>query len=70
MPGHAQLTVDLAAEEARRAQDLGVGGLILFGIPDRKDSVGGDSYRDDGIVQRAVAAIKEAAPEMLIITDV
>ena len=70
MPGQDQLSVDLLAEEAQRVAELGVGGVILFGIPDAKDAVGSDSVRDDGIVQRAVAAVKEAVPELLLITDV
>src|SRR6478752_3606949 len=54
MPGHAQLSVDLIAEEARQAAKMGLGGIILFGIPAEKDSVGRDSYSDGGIVQQAV----------------
>jgi porphobilinogen synthase len=70
MPGHAQLSIDLIAEEARQAKSLGLGGVILFGIPSEKDSTGSDSYCDHGIVQQAVRAAKEAAPELLVITDV
>src|SRR5438445_10791039 len=61
MPGHAQLSVDLIAEEAREAAKLGLGGIILFGIPAEKDSLGRDSYSDGGIVQQAVRAAKDAA---------
>ena len=70
MPGHAQLSVDLVAEEARQAAKLGLGGIILFGIPAEKDAVGRDSYSDSGIVQQAVKAAKDAAPELLVVTDV
>jgi porphobilinogen synthase len=70
MPGHAQLSVDLIAVEAREAVKLGLGGIILFGIPAEKDAVGRDSYNDAGIVQQAVRAAKDAAPELLVITDV
>jgi porphobilinogen synthase len=70
MPGHAQLSVDLLAEEARLAAKLGLGGIILFGIPAEKDAAGRDSYSDAGIVQQAVRAAKDAAPELLVITDV
>jgi porphobilinogen synthase len=70
MPGHAQLSVDLIAEEARQARSLGLGGVILFGIPATKDSAGSDSYCDDGIVQQAIKAAKDAAPELLVVTDV
>jgi porphobilinogen synthase len=70
MPGHAQLSVDLIAEEARQAAKLGLGGIILFGIPAEKDALGRDSYSNSGIVQQAVKASKDAAPELLVITDV
>jgi porphobilinogen synthase len=70
MPGHAQLSTDLIAEEARQAASLGLGGIMLFGIPAEKDSLGRDSYSDTGIVQQALKAAKEAAPELLVITDV
>jgi porphobilinogen synthase len=70
MPGQAQLSVDLIAEEAREAAKLGLGGIILFGIPAEKDPVGRDSYSDSGIVQQAVKAAKDAAPNLLVITDV
>ena len=70
MPGHAQLSVDLIAEEAKLAQSLGLAGVILFGIPAEKDAVGSDSYCDQGIVQQAVRAAKNAAPELLVLTDV
>ena len=70
LPGHAQLSVDLIAEEARQAASLGLGGIILFGIPAEKDSHGRDSYSDNGIVQQAVRAAKDAAPDLLVITDV
>jgi porphobilinogen synthase len=70
MPGHAQLSVDLIAEEARQAASLGLGGIILFGIPAEKDPQGRDSYSNAGIVQQAVKAAKDAAPELLVITDV
>lgn len=70
MPGHAQLSVDLIAAEAREAAKLGLGGIILFGIPAEKDAVGRDSYSDAGIVQQALRAAKDAAPELLVVTDV
>src|SRR4051794_28930468 len=70
MPGHAQLSIDFIAEEARQAAKLGLGGIILFGIPAEKDSLGRDSYSDGGIVQQAVKAAKDAAPELLVVTDV
>lgn len=70
MPGQAQLSVDLIAEECREAKRLGLGGVILFGIPGEKDATGSDSYCDHGIVQQAVKAAKDAAPELLVVTDV
>jgi len=70
MPGHAQLSVDLIAEQARTAARLGLGGIILFGIPAEKDAAGRDSYSPSGIIQQAVRAAKDAAPDLLVITDV
>jgi porphobilinogen synthase len=70
MPGQFQLSADLIAEEVREAAGLGLGGVLLFGIPSEKDLHGSDSYSDDGIVQQAIRAAKQAAPEMLVITDV
>jgi porphobilinogen synthase len=70
MPGHAQLSPDLIAAEAGQAHKLGLGGVILFGIPTSKDSVGSDSYSDAGIVQQGIRAVKAAAPDLLCVTDV
>lgn len=70
MPGHAQLSVDRLVPELREARELGLGGVILFGIPEHKDATGSDSYSDDGIVQQAVRAAKDAVPELLVMTDV
>lgn len=70
MPGQAQLSLDELAVDVREAAALGLGGVILFGIPDAKDGVGSGSWQDDGIVQRAVRTAKDAAPDLLVITDV
>jgi porphobilinogen synthase len=70
MPGHAQVSVDNAVHEAMEAQRLGLGGVLLFGIPEHKDEVASGAYADDGIVQRAVRAIKLGAPGLVVITDV
>ncbi len=70
MPGQFQLSVDEAVGEARAAWEVGVPAVILFGIPDRKDAVGSGAYDDDGIVQRAVREIKDALPDLCVITDV
>ena len=70
MPGIAQLSVDRVAEECREAADLGIPAVILFGIPEHKDAYGSEAWADGGVVPRAVAAIKQAVPELLVITDV
>lgn len=70
MPGNYQLSVDTLGDEIRAAADQGIGGVILFGIPAEKDLLGQDSYCADGIVQQAVRAAKQAAPNLLVMTDV
>jgi porphobilinogen synthase len=70
MPGHHQLSVDNLVKTAREAHGLGIPAVILFGVPDRKDPLGTSAYADDGIVQRAVRALKDALPELAVITDV
>ncbi len=70
MPGIAQLSVDRAVEECKQIRDLGIPGVILFGIPDEKDAVGSDAYNENGIIQRALHALKEEVPGLTLITDV
>ncbi len=70
MPGNFQLSPELLVEEIRALRDLGVGGVILFGIPAVKDAVGSDSTSPEGIIAEAVRLIKQAVPEMLVMTDV
>ena len=70
MPGHAQLSIDRAVEECREVLSLGISGVILFGIPSQKDEEASGAYADDGIVQRAIRAIKREVPALLVITDV
>ena len=70
MPGHFQLSCDQLATEVKETASLGLGGVLLFGIPDKKDSCGSDSWHDDGIIQQAIQEAKRAAPEMLVVTDV
>ncbi|QDU39106.1 Delta-aminolevulinic acid dehydratase [Maioricimonas rarisocia] len=70
MPGNFQLTVDHLAAEAREIAGLGIPAVILFGIPEHKDAVGSDAYSEQGIVQQGVDAIKQAAPDLLVMTDV
>ena len=70
MPGHAQLSVDQLAAYVREIDGAGIPAVILFGIPEHKDAVASDACSDAGIVQQAIPAIKEAAPNLLVITDV
>jgi porphobilinogen synthase len=70
LPGHNQLSVDQLAVEVRRAAELKLGGVLLFGIPAEKNATGSDAYSDTGIVQQAIRAAKQAAPDLLVITDV
>jgi porphobilinogen synthase len=70
MPGNHQLSIDQLVKECEGAQTLGIGGVILFGIPDTKDENATGSYADDGIVQRALRAVKQAIPKLLVMTDV
>ena len=70
MPGVAQLTVERAVRECQEIYALGIPAVILFGIPEHKDAAGTEAYADDGVVQRAIRAIKETLPELLVITDV
>jgi hypothetical protein len=70
MPGISRLSVDQLADEAKRIEDLGLGGVMLFGIPARKDALGTGAYDPDGVVARAIGAMKRAAPELIVIADV
>jgi len=70
MPGNAQISVDVLVEEAREAKALGIGGIILFGIPKHKDEEATGAYDDEGIVQKACAALKQEVPGLLVVTDV
>ena len=70
MPGNFQMSPDLLVEEIRALRDLGLGGVILFGIPAVKDAVGSDSTSPEGIIAQTVRLAKQAAPEMLVKTDV
>jgi porphobilinogen synthase len=69
MPGNFQLSPDMLAEEARQAADLGLGGVILFGIPAHKDATGSMALSDAGIIPQALRALKQATPGLLAITD-
>ena len=70
MPGCFQISVDELLRDARDARDAGVGGVILFGIPDKKDATGSSAWDDQGPVQQAVRAMKKEVPELVTITDV
>jgi len=70
MPGNYRWSADLLAEECKAVHDLGIPAVILFGIPEKKDETGSGAYDPDGIVQRAVRAVKKAAPRLLVIGDV
>ena len=70
MPGCYQYSVDRLVTAAKELVALGIPGTILFGIPKFKDAFGSEAYADDGIIQQAVRAIKDAGPELLVITDV
>jgi porphobilinogen synthase len=70
MPGVERLSVDQLVEECREAVDLGIPGVILFGIPETKDAEGSEGYDPDGIVPRALAAAREACPDLSLWADV
>lgn len=70
MPGQHQWSVDRLPREAEAIAALGIPAVILFGLPASKDAVGSENYAEDGIVQQAIRAIKDAVPELVVITDV
>jgi porphobilinogen synthase len=70
MPGHFHLSVENIVKKAIEAKKLGIPGIILFGIPDKKNALGTEAYNKDGIVQRAVKALKNKVPDIVVITDV
>ncbi len=70
MPGICQYSLDHLLEEVKRAADVGINTLLLFGIPLHKDAVGSGAYASDGIIPRAIDLIKNAYPDMLVIADV
>jgi porphobilinogen synthase len=70
MVGHYQLSVDELVKEAEEVWSLGIPAIILFGLPRVKDRLGSEAYARDGIVQKAVAAVKERVPELVVLTDV
>ncbi|MBZ5521289.1 MAG: porphobilinogen synthase [Acidobacteriia bacterium] len=70
MPGVFNLSVDEAVKEAKEAKSLGLGGIILFGLPEKKDEAATGAWADDGIVQRATRAIKKEVRDLVVIGDV
>ena len=70
MPGVFQLSVDKLVEECKEVRDLGIPAIILFGIPEHKDEKGSEAYDPNGIVQKAMRAIKKEINDLLVITDV
>ncbi len=70
MPGIYQLSLDQLIHEVGEAAEVGIGSVLLFGIPAHKDSVGSEAYAPGGIIQEAIGVIKQVAPGMTVITDV
>ena len=70
MPGVERFSADQLAAEAKQIADLGIPGVILFGVPESKDATGTGAWDPDGIVQRAIGAIKDAVPDLIVIGDV
>ncbi len=70
MPGHFQLSIDNLIKTAKEAENLGIPAIMLFGIPSKKDALATSAYAKDGIVQKAVTALKDKLSNMVIITDV
>jgi porphobilinogen synthase len=70
MPGIRQMSINNAVTEAKRAHALGIPGVLLFGIPDSKDEAASGAYDPEGVIQLAIRAIKDAVPELLVVTDV
>ncbi|MBA3434383.1 MAG: porphobilinogen synthase [Actinobacteria bacterium] len=70
MPGIDQISVDALAGEARELATLGIKAVLLFGIPSAKDPLGVEGYAEDGVVQQAIRALKDASAELVVITDV
>jgi porphobilinogen synthase len=70
MPGNYQMSIDELVKECSAVVSLGIGGVILFGLPENKDEIASGAYAEDGIVQRALTALKREVPGLLLITDV
>jgi porphobilinogen synthase len=70
MPGNYQMSIDNLVKECEEVKSLGIGGVILFGLPETKDETASGAYADDGIVQLAIRAVRRETPGLLIMTDV
>ncbi len=70
MPNVYQMSIDILVEECKEVEQLGIPAVILFGIPEHKDEIGSEAYNPDGIIQRAVKAIKKEVSNLVVITDV
>ena len=70
MPGQFQLSIDNVVKLAKSVHELNIPGIILFGLPDKKDPLGTGAYAKNGIVQQAVKAVKDRHPDLAVITDV
>lgn len=69
MPGQFRMSIDQAVEECQQVRDMGIPGVILFGIPEEKDPVGSDAYAETGIIQRVVREIKKHVSDLIVIAD-
>ena len=69
LPGQFNFSVEKATDAASRAADLGIPSVLLFGIPERKDAVGSEAWKESGIVQKAIRSIKKARPELVVMAD-
>jgi porphobilinogen synthase len=69
LPGQFNFSVDKAVDAAAMAADVGIPAVILFGIPEKKDAVGSEAWKDTGVVQKAIRAIKKARPELIVMAD-
>jgi len=70
MPGQYTMSIDKAIEVARETEKLGIGGLLLFGLPEEKDEVGSDCYAENGIIQQTLRALRQNVKDLLLITDI
>ena len=70
MPGHQQLSIDNLIKTAKKAFELGIPAVMLFGIPEHKDALGTSAYDEHGIVQHAIRALKDSMPDLAVISDV